>query len=82
MRLLIAPLLLTLAACAGQQETTPEQYICADPETRAEKGGQAACEAFYAAYRSPDDPCKGANTLECVKVLQGLESAGFTPKSP
>lgn len=79
---LVIPLSL-LTACATTQaadENTPEQYICANAETRVEKGGQEACEIFYAGYRTGDDPCNGATKLECVKMLQSLEIAGFSPK--
>jgi len=81
-----ALVLLGLGACAtaAQQasEPTAEQYICADPATRAEKGGQQQCETWYAALRGPNDACaKVETTVECVKLLRGLEMAGFYPKT-
>ncbi|MGF1629153.1 MAG: hypothetical protein ACFCUT_06750 [Kiloniellaceae bacterium] len=79
---LAAALLLAIGACTSpqQDQATAEQYICSDPPTRSAKGGQVACESFYAAYRAPEDPCAGAgSTLECVKLLRGLEMAGFSP---
>ena len=82
MRVLAAAVVLLAAGCATQQEATPEQYICADPENRAEKGGQQACEAFYLRYRiGGKDPCAGLTTLECVRTIEGLESAGFGPRT-
>lgn len=78
---------LGVGACAttaqNMPEPTAEQYICADPAIRSEKGGQVPCEAFYSALRGEEDVCAGiGSTVECVKLLRGLELAGFSPNKP
>lgn len=86
MRFFVILLAFLLSACAVQQTHTapaggtPEQFACADPENRIEKGGWDKCTAFYSGYRSAqNDPCDSMNTFDCTKHLLGLESAGFTP---